>query len=286
MTRTAGIQRTLGIILALNAVVVGIKVWVAARTGNLTVTGAALESALDALNNVLAMVVVSLAARGPDDDHPYGHDKFETVGAIGIVGFLSISCYELLRGAGARLLAPTPVAAPEALEIWMLAGTALVNVAVVLYERRRARALNSALLLADASHTQGDLFVTGLAIASLASARLGVSWVDPLLAIAVAGVIAWSGWQILRVTVPILVDERGADAERIRAAACGVAGVTGAPQVRSRTSTSGTIFAEVTITVRGDATVTAAHSIADAVEAAVGAALGGQADVIVHVEPA
>ena len=38
-----------------------------------------------------------VAGRAPDEDHPYGHDKFETLGAIGIVGFLSISCFELLR---------------------------------------------------------------------------------------------------------------------------------------------------------------------------------------------
>lgn len=286
MTRSAGIQRTLAIILALNALVVGVKVWVAVRTGNLTVIGAALESSLDAFNNVLAMVVVALAARGPDEDHPYGHDKFETMGAIAIVGFLSISCYELLRGAALRLVAPPIPTSPATLELALLGGTALVNVVVVAYERRQARALQSPLLMADASHTLGDLFVTVLALGSLASARWGLAWVDPVLAIAVAMLIAWSGWQILRVTVPILVDQVGADAERIRLAACAVPGVAGAPQVRSRTSTAGTVFAEVTITVRGDATVAAAHDIADAVERAVAAALGGQADVVVHVEPA
>lgn len=286
MTRTAGIQRTLAIILALNALVVAVKVWIAVRTGNLTVIGASLESALDALNNVLAIIVVALAARGPDEDHPYGHDKFETMGAIAIVGFLSISCYELLRGAGTRLMSPVPPSTPDSFELLLLGSTALVNVFVVTYERRRARELRSPLLMADASHTMGDLFVTGLALVSLASARLAVAWIDPILAIAVALLIAWSGFQILRVTVPILVDERGADADRIRTAACGVPGVTGAPQVRSRTSTSGMVFVEVTITVHGEATVAAGHGIADAVEAAVAAAVGGPSDVIVHVEPA
>lgn len=285
MTRTAQVQRTLAIILVLNAVVVGVKLTVALRTGNLTVLGATFESFLDALNNVVAIVVVALAARGPDDDHPYGHDKFETMGALGIVVFLTISCYELLRGALARFMGTPPPLPPATWEFWLLASTALVNIVVVTYERRQAARLNSALLAADAAHTTGDIFVTGLAVASLASARAGVAWADPVLAIAVAGMIAWSGWQILKVTVPVLVDERGADAARISAAVMNVSGVSGCSHVRSRTNSSGLIFAEVTITVEGAMSIAAGHGIADAVEDAVRDALGGTADVVVHIEP-
>jgi cation diffusion facilitator family transporter len=285
MSRTAGIQRTLAIILALNAVVVAVKLVVALRTGNLTVLGATFESFLDAANNGIAMVVVALAARGPDDDHPYGHDKFETMGALGIVVFLSISCYELLRGAASRWMGAPPPAAPSPGEILLLASTALINVGVVWYERREAARLKSPLLAADAAHTGGDLFVTALAVASLWSARAGLSWTDPFLAVAVAGLIAYGGWQILRVTVPVLVDERGADAERIANAACRVPGVTGCRLVRSRTISSGLVFAEVTITVGGDASIAAGHAIADQVEDSVRAALGGTADVVVHIEP-
>ncbi len=285
MTRTAGIQRTLAIILGLNAIVVTVKLVVALRTGNLTVLGATFESFLDAANNGIAMVVVALAARGPDDDHPYGHDKFETMGALGIVVFLSISCYELLRGAASRWMGAAPPAAPSTAEILLLASTALINVGVVWYERREASRLKSPLLAADAAHTGGDLFVTALAVASLWSARAGLSWADPFLAVAVAGLIAHSGWQILRVTVPVLVDERGADAERIAAAACRVPGVTGCRLVRSRTISSGLVFAEVTITVAGEIRIADGHAIADQVEDSVRAALGGTADVVVHIEP-
>src|SRR5690606_39049616 len=138
-------------------------------------------------------------------DHPYGHDKFETMGAIGIVGFLSISCFELVRGGFARLFGDgRDASAPEPLHLALLGATALVNIVVVWYERRRARELASPLLAADAAHTAGDLFVTALAFASLLAVRAGVSWADPVLAIVVAGVIAWSGVTILRMTVPVL----------------------------------------------------------------------------------
>ena len=284
-SRTAEIQRTLAFILVLNLLVVGVKVIVAVRTGSLTVLGATLESALDAMNNVLAIIVVALAARGPDDDHPYGHDKFETMGALAIVGFLSISCFELVRGAVARLIAPPPIAEPRMEEILLLAATSIVNIVVVTYERRRGKALRSPLLLADAAHTMGDLFVTALAVASLVAVRGGFGWADPALAILVALLVAWSGWQILKVTVPVLVDARGADAERIRAASLAVAGVLSAPRVRSRTNSSGLVFVEVTMTVAGEEPVARAHAIADEVERSVRDALGGAADVVVHIEP-
>ena len=57
-----------------------------------TVLGAALESVLDMLSNGVAILAMSVAARGPDDDHPYGHEKFETLGTLAIVCFLSITC--------------------------------------------------------------------------------------------------------------------------------------------------------------------------------------------------
>ncbi len=282
--RVRAIQRTLGIILLANLVVVAVKIVVAVRTGALSVLGATVESALDAMNNVIAMSLVGLAAIGPDEDHPYGHDKFETLGALAIVGFLSISCFELIRGAVTQLLHARLPEAATPTELVLLGSTAFVNVFVVWYERRRGRELGSALLLADAAHTGGDIFVTALAFVAMLLTRAGYGFVDPWLALIVAAVIAYSGFQILRVTVPILVDQRAVDAGEIRRVVAAIPGILGVPNVRSRTSASGTLFAEVTITCDGALPVAAAHELADAAERAIRDALGA-ADVTVHVEP-
>ena len=282
--KTSAIQRTLGLILVLNLAVVVVKVLIALRTGSLSVLGASVESGLDAMNNVIAILLVTLAARGPDEDHPYGHDKFETLGALAIVGFLSISCFEIIRNALAQLVRHDVSLAPTPLELALLAATAGINLVVVWYENRRGRELGSALLLADAAHTGGDIFVTALALVSLVLARAGYAFIDPWLAILVALVIAWSGFRILRLTVPILVDQRAVDAAEIRRAVSAVPGITGVPSVRSRTSASGTHFAEVTITCDGALPVAHAHALADAAESAIRGALGN-ADVTVHVEP-
>ena len=196
--RVRAIQRALAIILAANLVVVAVKIVVAARTGALSVLGATIESALDAMNNVIAMSLVSLAAAGPDDDHPYGHDKFETLGALAIVGFLSISCFELVRNAITQLVHQQLPEAATPLELALLGSTAIANVFVVWYERRRGRELGSALLLADAAHTGGDIFVTMLAFAAMLLTRAGYGFVDPWLALVVAAVIGYSGYRSSR----------------------------------------------------------------------------------------
>ena len=284
-SRSAAVRSALGYILLLNLTVVIIKAIIGVRSGSLAVLGAALESLLDMLNNVVGMVAVTVAARAPDEDHPYGHAKFETLGALGIVGFLSISCFELLREAIRNLIVGSAPPTPGNGEIALLAGTAAINFFVVWYERKRGRELDSAFLLADAEHTRADIYVTILALVSLGLTRTGIGWADAVLAIAVAALIARSGYRIIRETVPVLVDQRAVDARRIREIVQGIPRIRSVRSVRSRAGAGGVVFADVTIAVEGSISVTEAHVLADAVEERIEAALGNS-EVVVHVEPA
>src|SRR5512145_1142565 len=99
------VRRVLLGILVANLAVVAAKFLIGLATGSLAVMGDAAHSSADALNNVVGLVVMRLAAAEPDADHPYGHAKFETLGALVIVGFLSVSCFELLKGAVSSLAA-------------------------------------------------------------------------------------------------------------------------------------------------------------------------------------
>ena len=283
-TRSAGVKSALMVVLLLNAASAGLKIGVGARTGALTVLGAALESALDMLSNGVAILAVSVASRAPDDDHPYGHEKFETLGTLGIVAFLAITCFELLRQSIGELTGGHAAPAASWLDGWLLVASLGVNAFVVFYERRRGRALASTLLLADAAHTSSDILVTALAIASLVLSHLGFLRADALLGMLVAVLIAWSGYQILRDSIPILVDARAVDADRLAAIVRTIPGVAGVRAVRSRRTASGHFFAEVTILVDGDTSVAAAHDFTDEVERAITRELGA-AEAIVHVEP-
>lgn len=277
-------RHALTLVLLLNAASAALKITVGARTGALTVLGAALESTLDMLSNGVAILAISIAARAPDEDHPYGHEKFETLGTLAIVGFLSITCFELVRRSVAELTtghaAPTASVADAVLLLLSLG----VNAFVVSYERSRGRRFHSVLLLADASHTASDILVTALAMTSLLLSHLGFVRADAVLGVVVALMIAWSGYQILRHSIPILVDERGVAAERLEAIARSIPGVVGVRSVRSRRTSSGHLFAELTILVAGQTSVTQAHDLTDEVEHAIASELEG-AEAIVHVEP-
>lgn len=277
-------RRTLLVVLALNLIVTIAKLFVGARTGALTVLGAALESGLDVLNNVIGVMLVAVAGRAPDEDHPYGHDKFETLGTLGIVVFLSISCFELLKQGIAALIRNRVPRGATHVDLWIVVGTLVANAFVVWYERRRGRQLGSSFLLADAAHTGSDILVTLLAITSLAFVHGDHPWIDAVLAITVALIIAWSGIEVLRQSIPVLVDERAIDATRLRNVVLGVADIRDVRNIRSRSTPSGQLFAEVTIAVAGTTSVDAAHRLADEVEEAIEREFG-TSQVTVHIEP-
>lgn len=282
-TRRTRITRVLLGILVANVVVVGAKFAIGITTGSLAVLSDGVHSAIDAMNNVLALAIIVIASKGPDDDHPYGHAKFETLGALAIVVFLSISGFELVKGAVYRLARGAPSLAVDAVALSILVGTLVINVAVAVYEARRGRALRSPLLLADASHTKADVAITAGVLVGLLLSRAGYGWADPVVALLVAGVIVTLAVGIVRRSVPVLVDEHAAPAPRIRATAELVEGVHRAYHIRSRGSPE-QLFAELTISVDRHASVEAAHHIADAVERRLRDELEFT-QIVIHIEP-
>lgn len=281
--RDRQVRRVLGALLGANLLVVAIKVGVGVATGSLAVFGDVLHSSVDVVNNVFGLVVTRLAARGPDDDHPYGHAKFETLGALGIVVFLSVTIFELIRGALTHLLRGGHPIAFGPLEAGLLAVTLGMNVWVAWYERRAGERLRSEILLADAAHTRSDIWITLAVIGGLLLARAGYLWADPLLAVIVAGLVAHVGYEIVQRSMPTLLDQAAFPEGDLRRAAEAVPGVRRAYGIRSRMAAD-LRFAEVTISVEGAASVDAGHRIADAVETALGSEFKLE-HVLVHVEP-
>src|SRR6266498_2555264 len=86
---TTRVRRVLIGLLVANVAVVAAKLGVGLVSGSLAVLGDALHSSVDSIYNVLGLVVIRVAAQAPDEDHPYGHGKFETLGALAVVVFLS-----------------------------------------------------------------------------------------------------------------------------------------------------------------------------------------------------
>jgi cation diffusion facilitator family transporter len=281
--RSSRVRGVLGGILVANIIVVLVKFTVGIDTNSLAVFGDALQSAVDSANNLFAIFVVRVAAKAPDEDHPYGHAKFETLGALLIALLLALSIFELVRGAIARLLYGAPPLNVSGMALGLLVFTLAVNIGVVWIETRAGRRLQSDLLLADALHTRTDVFITVGVLAGLALSRAGLAWADPALALIVALLVGRAGYQILRRSIPTLVDERAFDQATIQREAEEISGVVSAYAIRSRHA-GDRRFAELTIAVDGQSNVAHAHRIADQVEDRLRDRL--QLDeVTVHVEP-
>jgi len=284
LDRSAAVRRVLRGLLVANIAVVIAKALIGAEAGSLAVMGDAVHSSVDALYNILGLIVMRVAARAPDEDHPYGHGKFETLGALSVIVFLSVTCFELLRSAIGRLMTGGHAVQITDLGLVLLLATLATNVFVAWYEHRRGQQLSSELLIVDAAHTRTDVFITIGVLIGLLFSRQGYSWVDPVVAIMIALLIVRVGYQILQRVVPVLVDERAIPEPAIRQSAQAVDGVVSAYGIRSRGGNTGVRYAEVTIAVDPNANVADAHAIADAVEAKLKKELELE-EVTVHVEP-
>ena len=95
----SAIRKVLLITLILNIVVMGLKAIVGFITGSLSIQADALHSVTDSANNVLGLIANRFSSPNPDRKYPYGHQKYEGVGALAISAFLGIACFEILKSA-------------------------------------------------------------------------------------------------------------------------------------------------------------------------------------------
>jgi cation diffusion facilitator family transporter len=281
-----GARRVLLVTLALNVVVVVGKLVAGLLAGSLSVVSDAIHSAVDSLNNIVGLVVMKYATAEPDEGHPYGHAKFETLAAFAISGFLFVTCYQIALSAIKRVFAHD-AHAPEitALTISVIVGTIIVNIVVTVYERREGRRLQSAFLIADSAHTRSDVLVSCSVLVGLILIRSGYVWLDPVISLGVAVVIAWSGYQIFKTTAPILVDAAPVPSWRIAEVVRSVRGVHSAHDIRSR-SHGGDMFVEMHLHIEREfeRDHIASHAITEEIERRLAAEFG-RVTATIHVEP-
>jgi cation diffusion facilitator family transporter len=278
------VQRVLVITLVLNILVTVLKAVIGSLTGSLSLVADALHSATDGVNNVLGLVTNHLASPEPDRDHPYGHQKFEAIGALGIAAFLGIACYEIIQGAVTRLLNEVEPVQVSGAELWILLGVLGINIGVAVYERRVGHRIGSTILIADAYHTMSDVWITISVMAGLLGIWIwDVQWLDLALVFPVVFLVGQSCWSVLKTNLPWLVDEAAIAPEAIQAAALEVPGVLNCHNIASRGMMGRQIFIEMHLIVAA-ADVETAHDITERVEAHLDQKYG-PARVNIHIEP-
>jgi cation diffusion facilitator family transporter len=270
--------------LFLNLGVVCIKALVGWMTGSLSLMADALHSVTDSINNILGLVTNQLASPHPDRDHPYGHHKYEAIGALGIAAFLGITCFEILKSVIERMSNQSNPVRVGSTELWLLLIVMGINIFVAFYERSVGQRLNSGILIADAFHTMSDVWITLSVLIGLMGIWLfDFQSLDWILAIPVAILVLKSAWEVLRNNLPWLVDEVAIAPEAIHEAVMAIPGVVNCHDIASRGLLGRQVFIDMHLIV--DALdVETAHTITETVEQTLEGKFG-PARVTIHVEP-
>ncbi|ACK67086.1 cation diffusion facilitator family transporter [Rippkaea orientalis PCC 8801] len=284
------IRQVLVITLLLNLFVMGLKAVVGVLTGSLSLQADALHSVTDSANNILGLIANRLSSPKPDREHPYGHQKYEGVAALGIAAFLAIACFEILQGAIERIWHGGQEVRISGGQLWLLLLVLGVNIFVAFYERRVGERLKSPILIADAYHTMSDVWVTITVLGGLIGIWLGKQFnlpqlqgLDVILAFPVAFLVFSSGWTVLRANLPWLVDEMAVAPEAIHAIVIEVPGVMNCHSIASRGLLGRQIFIEMHLVV--DAVdVERAHEITEVVESRLEERFY-PVRVVIHLEP-
>lgn len=280
----AAVRRVLLGVLLANLLVTAVKISLGVITGALAVVADGFHSLVDSSSNLVGLAALRLANRPADARHPYGYQRYETLGTLAIGGLLLAAAYEIGSSIIGRFFGG---AQPEItpLTFALVALTFPVNLLIVWLETRLGKQLNSELLLADATHTRTDLFVTLSVLASLVGVWLGVGWLDLLVATGVVLLILRAAFGILRDSSAWLTDSTMLDAERIEQTAVAVPGVWFVHRVRSR-GIPGAIFVDLHVKVYPGMSTEQAHALASEVERRIKTAFTGVMEVLVHIEPA
>ena len=286
------VRKVLWLTLLLNLFVMALKLTLGIATGSLSLQADALHSVTDSLNNVLGLVTNRFSSPQPDREHPYGHQKFEAVGALGIAAFLGIACFEILQGAVEKIFFNTENLAIQvsSAELWLLLIVLGTNIFVAFYERSVGKKVNSPILLADAKHTMSDIWVTMIVIAGLVGVWQAdnlnlpqLQWLDVILAFPVALLVFYSGWEVISENLPWLVDEMAIAPEKIYDVVMEIPGVINCHDIASRGMLGRQIFIEMHLIVDTD-DIFIAHQITEQIEDRLEKSFG-TVRVLIHVEP-
>lgn len=264
----------------------GLKYAAYVLTGSVGMLSDALESIINLLASVTAFLSLIYAAKPVDADHTYGHEKIEFFSS-GLEGMLIIvAAVGIAWCAVARLLAPRDL---EALDLGMFlsALATVVNFAVGLLLLRVGKANDSIVLEADGQHLLTDVWTSVAVLVSLGLVRLsGIAAIDPLIALLVAGNIAWTGVDLVRRSFNGLMDHALSEAEQEQARAAIAAHLESGMDFHAlRTRRAGPRrFADFHLLVPGALTVQAAHDVTERIEEALKKSLPGL-EVTVHIEP-
>jgi cation diffusion facilitator family transporter len=241
------------------------------------------HSFFDGASNVVGIIGITLASRPADKEHRYGHWKIETFSSIIIAVLLFLVCLEIVQSAIGRFFNPST---PEitAISFLVMGATILINLGVSWYEYKKGRELDSKILVADSMHTRSDIYASIAVIFGFFAIIAGYVWVDTVIALAIAILIAKTGIDIIKESSEVLLDKSIIGDEIIENIVKSVPSVIECHRIRTRGKKSQT-YIDLHITVDPTFSIEEAHKTGEKVEEELKKSLPGVEEVLIHIEP-
>ena len=247
----------------------------------------AVHSASDVLSSFIVIIGVKLAAREPDRDHPYGHERFECVAAIVLAVVLAATGVLIGARAVQSILSPEEeTAAPGLLALIAAAFSIVVKELMYWYTRAHARRLNSAALMASAWDHRSDALSSVGALLGIAGARMGLFVAEPLASLVICVFILKAALDIFRDATAKMVD-RACDGETEQAIENCVLSqrqVLGIDRLQTRVFGS-RVYVDLEIRLDGNLTLYESHAIAEQVHDRIEREFPSVKHIMVHVNP-
>lgn len=280
-------QRAALLSVASNSLLILLKFVAGIVTGSVALLAEAMQSVIDLVASVVAFVSVRKADEPADDNHPYGHEKIENLAAA-IEGVLILVGSGIIAFEAVRRLLHGGEVERLGFGIAIIALTIVVNLAVSVVLQRRARETGSPALEGDAAHLRTDALTSvGVLVGLVLVAITDAAWLDPVVALLVAGAIVATGVRLVMRSTRVLVDEGLPEAELDVIRGCVVAfgprGVAGFHKLRARRAGARRLV-DLHVQFRSGTTLEEAHAIAHELQDDVRERLGA-ADVLIHIEP-
>jgi cation diffusion facilitator family transporter len=280
-------SRAAALSIVSNSALIILKLVAAAITGSIAILTEAIHSAIDLLASVIAFFSVRQAEAPADASHRYGHEKFENA-AAGVEGMLILVGSGIIVYTAVNHLVDGIEIDQVGFGIGVIAFATLVNLIVSAYLSRRSKDLDSPALEGDAAHLRTDAYTSLGVLVGLALVHwTGETWIDPVVALAIAVAIVVTGWKITSRSWRVLVDEALPEDEVAKILAAvgefGARGVVGHHKLRTRRA-GARRYVDMHVQFKQGTTLEEAHAIAHDLQDRIADEIRG-ADVLIHLEP-
>ena len=278
-------QRSLWLSVAVNVLLTLLQIVTGLWAGSQALVADALHSLSDLVADFVALLARRHSHKAPDDDHHYGHQRYETAASLALGLLLLGAGASMLLGAGSKITSATPLAPVHQAALWVALLTLLSKELLFRYMLKIATEVKSSMLVANAWHARADAASSLVVALGIAGNLAGYTWLDPLAAALVGFIVGKTGWGFAWDALHDLMD-RAADADTvaaIRNTLLATPGVQGVHDLRTRRMAN-QIQVDVHLEIDGNLTVHQGHDIAAEARLRV---MSSQPvlDVMTHIDP-